>query len=465
MFKRVISTFCVTSLAWACLVQAGEPPRNRTKFVETLNRVQEGMSGADVLAVLGRPDQIVVERPPVGMTPRGGPLRETWRYGLMGDPPIATLGEIEIDDKNKVGGIEGQGKPLADGLFTEQQIRNLIDLLSRVSFNHGTAWHDPRPLIRVVNALQPLGKEKALAAIEEYLRGVDHHARQDGVFLILRTLFEVPSEPGYLPGIYDKGKADRRGPDDPRLLPRFPVALEGDIPFLIMRPMEWEGFGFPTPQEEIFYFRRLAIRSKPLNPTARPFAAIDEFTHSPRWYFKPQDEFAREEVARLPNELDNQAARLLGSVVRHEEDPCGCSRAADQGAAERIRRRAELSKLQIRWDANSCRYTFTDRTTLPEIHHERFSWKPPLPGRTIEFTVQRMNPTCIQIGLSESWQAGATPVGSFQVYDVKAKAKPLHGFGLFGGSTGVSLCLKEGTEIQAEFKFGETIQRSPVHKP
>jgi len=225
------------------------------------------------------------------------------------------------------------------------------------------------------------------------------------------------------------------------------------------------GVGFPTPQEEIPYFRRLAIRSKPLNPTARPFAAIDEFTHSPRWYFKPRDEFARIAVDSLPNELDTQAARLLSGVVRYEEDPCGCLQPADQGAAERIRRRAELSRLRIRWDADRCRYTFTDGTTLPEIRHERFSWKPSLPGRTIEFTVQRMNPTCIQMGLSESWQSGTTPVGNFKVYDVKAKAKPLYDFGLFGGSTGVSLCLKEGTEIQAEFKFGETIQRSPVYKP
>ena len=37
-------------------------------------------------------------------------------------------------------------------------------------------------MIRVVNALEPLGKEKALAAIEEYLRRVDHHARQAGSF-------------------------------------------------------------------------------------------------------------------------------------------------------------------------------------------------------------------------------------------------------------------------------------------
>jgi hypothetical protein len=464
MFKRVVSTFCVTSLTCACLVQASEPPRNRTKFVEALNRVQEGMSEAAVLELLGRPDERIVKEPPSGEPLRGTRHHEIWRYGVMGQPSIVTLGEVEIEQERKVDSIDGQGNPLPEGLFTEEHIRNLIDLLSRVRFHTGTAWHDPGPLIRAVNALQPLGKEKALAAIEEYLRCAGH-LRGEGVFFVLRTLFDVPSEPGYLPGIYDRGQADHRGPADPKLLPRFPIALEGDIPFLIMGPAEWEGPGFPTPEKEIPYFRRLALRSKPLNPTTRPFAAIDELTGWPRWYFKPQDEFARLQVGLLPKELDAQAGRLLGSVLRYEEDPCGGSQPADDGAAERVHRRTELSKMHIRWDAERCRYTFADGTTLPAIRHEKFSWKPPLPGRFIEFTVHRANPTCIEMGLNESWQSGTTPLGRIKIYDVSAKRKLLYDFGLVSGSTWVSLCVKEGTEIQAEFKFGETIQRSPVYKP
>jgi hypothetical protein len=464
MFQRIIFKLCVTALACAGPLHAGEPPRNRTKFVEALNRVQEGMSEAAVLGLLGRPDQKIVKEPPDGVAPRGTRHFESWRYGVMGQPPIATLGDIEFDQEREVNSIDGQGKALPEGLFTEEQIRKLIDLLNGVNFNGGAAGHEPGPLIRAVNALQPLGKEKALAAIEEYLRCAGQ-IRGERVFLVLRTLFEVPAEPGYLPGIYDNGRADRRGPSDPKLLPRFPIALEGEIPFLIAGRVAWEGLGYPTPEQEIPYFRGLALRSKPLHPTTRPFAAIDEFTHSPRWSFKPQRDFAGAQVALLPGELDTQAARLLGSVVRYEEDPCGCSPQADVGTAGRVRRRAELSKLQIRWDANHCRYTFADGTTLPEIRREKFSWKPPLPGRSVAFTVQRTNPTCIEMGLNETWQSGATPVTNVKVYVVSVKQKPLYDFGLFGGWKWVNLCLKEGTEIQAEFKFGETIQRSPVFKP
>jgi hypothetical protein len=215
MFKRVLCTFCVMSLAWACPFRASEPQRNRTKFVEALNRVQKGMSEAAVLALLGRPDQTTVKEPPAGEALMGTRHHETWRYGVMREPAIATLGEVEIDQEHEVSSIEGQGKPLPEELFTEQQIRNLIDLLSRVRYD-GTMWHNPKPLIRAVNALQPLGKEKALAAIDEYLRGISYDSRQDGVFLVLRTLFEWSD------------RRHGRGPDIRRRPRRSPISANSE---------------------------------------------------------------------------------------------------------------------------------------------------------------------------------------------------------------------------------------------
>ena len=120
--------------------------------------------------------------------------------------------------------------------------------------------------------------------------------------------------------------------------------------------MEWEGLDIRRRRRKS-PISALSLRSKPLNPTTCPFAAIDAFTHSRRGSFKPKDEFTRAQLALLPKELDTQVARLLRSVLRYEEDPCGCSKPADDGAAERVRRRAELSKLQIRWDVRRCRYT------------------------------------------------------------------------------------------------------------
>ena len=49
--------------------------------------------------------------------------------------------------------------------------------------------YNPLAVIRVVNALQPLGKDKALAALDEYLRVASdfHSPAREGVFLVLRV--------------------------------------------------------------------------------------------------------------------------------------------------------------------------------------------------------------------------------------------------------------------------------------
>ena len=60
-------------------------------------------------------------------------------------------------------------------------------------------YNDPLHLIRVTNYLQPLGKEKALAIIDEYCRIHEPGLDETWLFLVLRTLFEVPQPPGYMP--------------------------------------------------------------------------------------------------------------------------------------------------------------------------------------------------------------------------------------------------------------------------
>jgi hypothetical protein len=490
VFKSVSCQLCLLSLVWGCYVEGSDATRSRAKFVEALNRVEQGMSEVAVLSSLGRPDNIVVENAPDGSSVHEVAARKTWRYGVAGNPPIATLGEVRIDRQHEVANTVGQGTPLPEGMFREEQIRVVLDVLNHVRFDVGPGGHDPRPLICAVNLLQPLGKQKALAAIDEFLR-IDT-ARRNGSLFVLRTLFDVPAVPGYMPGIY--GEPDPRGPLDPKLLPRFPITLEGDIPFLLIEPMEVEGQG-PLPEKHVAYFREFGkLRSKRLIPTDRPLAVLNELTHSKRWYGKGKNRFTIEDEAMSRRALYNQTWRLLGSVLRYEEDPCNCASLVVQ-LKEWTNRLEEVSKLRIQWNNQRCEYTFTDGTTLPAIRHTRLSWKPSIPGLSAEITVERANPTCVEIGLHQSWQAGTEiPSGIIKVYDVKAMEKPLCEFRLGrpaelvnlltdrpevrraldaskashafeGGSGGVSLCLKQGTEIQAELRIGKTSQRSAVFKP
>jgi hypothetical protein len=492
MWNKAWFDLCLVAVLWTASSQGGEQLRSRGAFVDAINKVQEGMSEASALSLLGRPDEVVVERKRlVDFTSDATPLCEIWRYGVAGSPSFATLGEIKIGRNHEVVDVVGRGLPLPDGLFTEQQIRLLLDLLNHVPSHGEIARYDPRPVICAVNGLQRLGKEKALAAIDEFLRITDG-PRRYGVFLVLRSLFDVPSVPGYMPGI--DGDPDPQGPLNPKLLPRFPITLEGDIPFLLRVPMGRTGPS-PRPDKHVAYFRKYGkLRSQPLSPTVRPYAALDEFTQSSRWYFKDRKRFTTAIEARIRKSLDEQVGRLLDSVYRFEDDPCRCDPSLVDRSKERERKPAEMSKARIRWDYRICKYTFLDGTRLREIRYARHSWKPAIPGLSSELTVQRANPSCVVIGLQQSWQRGsAIPSGIIKVYDVQAMESPLYEFQLGqshlerlanempavaraladttnshqveGGSGGVSLCLKEGTEIQAKLELGKASQRSPVFKP
>src|ERR1700722_6113786 len=132
MVIRVMCQLSVMCLLWTNLGRAAEPASSRTRFVEAINKIEEGMSDSVALALLGRRDRVFVEKMPVATASPDRPLREMWRYGVTGQPPIATLGEIEIDRKSRqVVGIVGQGKPMPEGLVPEQQPRKLLEALNQ----------------------------------------------------------------------------------------------------------------------------------------------------------------------------------------------------------------------------------------------------------------------------------------------------------------------------------------------
>ena len=191
--------------------------------------------------------------------------------GTAGRMEAATLGEIGVDVDQKVEFVAGGGAPPPDGMFTDGELRKLLEALNDLPGQNGIRYN-PRPVIRAVNLLQPLGKERGMAAVDEFLRVSSEYTAQssrEGLFLVLRTLFEVPnvptvfpsfypddtklSPPGYMPPLY--GLPSPAEPDDKTLLPRFPIVIEGDIPLLIRR---WGGSTGPPqmPSSHVAYFRK-----------------------------------------------------------------------------------------------------------------------------------------------------------------------------------------------------------------
>jgi hypothetical protein len=462
-FLLVLIGLVATGIA-AADEPTAEPTRTRRQFAEAINKIKEGMAQEQVVSLLGRPDDVRTQYDSGGHW--SGVAMDFWCYGTSGHLTPATLGQVCIDDNQRVQYVFGKGTPPSDDLFQEDDLRELLRALDEVpSYNAG--WkYNPRKVIRAVNLLQPLGKRRALAAIQEYLRIASHYSGLDhgrkGVFLVLRVLFEVPQDPGYMPRM-GVGAPYPPEPKDKKLLPRFPIVIRDDIPFIVVNG--YSGSGEPQrPESHLTHFRKHGtLRSKPLVPTDKPFAALEKFAAS-------YDEARR-------NMLGEQILRLLDSVYRVEPEIHNNLLPFYDIDAEEKRNKIvrEVSALRIRWDTKLSQYSFLDGSSLPPVErklYRRAIWKPNVPSLDLQITVERYQRRYVDIEHIEQYKA-EVPKGParIRVFDVTSKENSLVEFEagrLHAGegiSAGYTVELDDGAEMQLELTVGGKSHLSPIFKP
>ncbi len=283
--------------------------RTRAAFAAALASVRIGESADDVLAALGPPDDIKTAKDPGGISATR--TTEVWRYGTDAHLSLGTLGTVHIQADRTVQYVfGGKGAPPPDGMFAEDDLRRILRCIDAVPSYDAPA--NPLLLIRAVNALQKLGKEKAIAALTEYLRvssSFDDGGRE-GTFLVLRALFDVPDKPGFLPTM-QVGAPSPPGPPDPHAVPRYPVIIVDDIPFVLVRGYELGGQPEP-PESHLEWFRANGVlRRAPLVPTTTPLATLDRIVGSKSTAFLSQTGVG--EDGRML--IAEQGARLLVSAL------------------------------------------------------------------------------------------------------------------------------------------------------
>jgi hypothetical protein len=472
-----------------CLValSAAESPAtlpDRAAFARAMGQVKEGMTRDQVREILGKPDDV-----------RGDSLllREDsiWCYGTDGPETFPTLGEVRFNHKGTVrlayGGLEIHGEPASPpppSLFTEPELRTLLRLIDQTPELRGVVY-DPLPVIRLVNTLQALGKERALAAIAEYLRVASDAVREnDRLFVVLRVLFDVPADPGYMPRMF-VGAPWPREPKDLRRVPRFPVAIVADVPLLLVADYEIAGQPEAVGTELPSFRQHGQLRSKPLVPVADPVAVIDEFCRRLLWLYGDQPL----ERAGAPRKADgcppptdteqgmqlavNQILRLVKTVYRIDDEGWEAGVVDSPiGIAARWRRiEADLRKLKLRWDAVRCRYTFADGSCLPELPHYREQvWRIRRDGVCAGLRVQRRSSRTIEINF-ESMQLPDRPDNpkGVRLVRVAAPEKPLARFAFPVGEGGLyageRVRLPAGEKIQAVLILADREKPGPVFEP
>jgi hypothetical protein len=166
--------------------------------------------------------------------------------------------------------------------------------------NRASGWPFSNPngveLIRAVNALRPLGKERALAVLERYVELTQDprdFSDQEIVFWIIRVLFKPIRLDDRIPSPMIAVFLDDREFAEAIKWPLNPMEVSGDIPFMVGRQVGMGGV--PEHPSSHIRWARLhgVIRDDPLVPTENPLAAAEVILKSRR--FQALDKFSREQ--------------------------------------------------------------------------------------------------------------------------------------------------------------------------
>lgn len=340
---------------------------SRTEFARRQARLRDGMHPEAVAAILGRPDE---DLPPGDRTIYpGGSAARIFRYGTRGGGGFATLGVVCFDQFQTAFFVSDacEDPPPPDGMFPESRLRALLGRLNRAPDHEATRF-DPVLETRIINELQGLGRERALAAVREYLRVAPWCVpARENLALVLACLFEPASDAHFLP-IEFLGNPTPPQPADRARVPRFPLVIQDGIPLVLTAWCNGSG-EWPGTRNQLRYFERHGVlRAAPLLPGADPLGALDRLERSSEWLYgspyRPAYRFDGDLVTTRPEELREarrrimiQLRRLTAGLHHLETDDWGKDVATGRPIDEEWERiRASVNRRGIRWNAATEQY-------------------------------------------------------------------------------------------------------------
>jgi hypothetical protein len=333
---------CFLALLAQVTIRGEAKEVGRAEFAKRLAAVGVSMSQADVIEAVGRPERIVV-------TGFEGAYAEEWHYGVDERSGFPTLGRVVFDDGAKFAGVTevcgATGTPPAEKVISEKDLRSAIGYIAQVPDAGGIGF-EPLAMIAAVNHLRPLGKEAAIAAIEEYLR-VERPANAfvgDRVAMLVRVLF-VPANgaPGWPQYIFEDETKIARGT-------RFPIVMIEGLPiYLVPVPPS-----AATPHDGLadlaWAKKHGELPKELLVPPANPLAALAAIEALP-------------EAKKLFQDV-NDRIRVAGQLLRCDplrsfEDSKALANYTYSVLLEKMKwaeLEADLARRSVRWDAKKSAY-------------------------------------------------------------------------------------------------------------
>ena len=446
---------------------------DRADFRNKLAEVRINMTHDEVREILGKPDEIWTQERPGGIGDRS--LKEVWCYGVSEHLSFPTLGRVVFGINGKVRSTVGaRGKPPTPTVVDEATLRQILPIIDRIpaiELHETEKIYNPRDMIQVVNALHPLGRERAFAVLDEYARlsGDARTGTPENLALIVLTLFEV-NEAVPMPGLI--GEPLRQH------FPRYPIVIRDDVPFFLFPLGGYFRSGPPMAIKPTLDHLRQhgVVRANALAPPARPMMILGSFASSPDWVFAGAGEEPSQSSAARDLIMD-QLLWLVDTVYAVDVDASGRKISRKRDETQWNAQVAAMNQLDIRWDASAQAYTFIDGSSLtpPQNRWRRAVWDLSEPKRTITLAIERRTQSEVNVCLvfAVEGDAGIPDSAVIEVFLVEAPATVLCTFpypGTLrsgrGGAHSQIIELARQTRIQARVVVdGKPVQVSPIYEP
>jgi hypothetical protein len=230
------------------------------------------------------------------------------------------------------------------------------------------ARFDSLALVRAVNHLQALGKEKAVAELRAFLKVASKIPRmgqrepgnidtsdRESVLLVVQLLFEPATRGDERPIIPLGYTVPMPSPEDAKLWPLWPLAVQQDVPFLLAGMGIRGGPPYPPEINADWAEKHGKLRAKPLRPADDPLAAVDALCAAPQTARLYGQLWDRPLYSR--DVLRHQAWRMIEPIVgpwqtsRRERVRRGYDPDADWDKHKKV-----AARFKLRWDEKEQKY-------------------------------------------------------------------------------------------------------------
>jgi len=247
---------------------------SRAEFAKAMAKVDRGQTKAQVLKLIGPPDDIWPGNDSRLYVEYG--QDEVWCYGSRKHHGFPNLGRVDFKD-GVVMYVDGnEGTPPSPSVVSEEDLVKALEILNPrpyfECFRDGGPHTDPQMLIKCANMLMDLGRTKALAVLCES----DRLRPSYDPFWLVRVAF-TSEKPG---GVFTRPGLGMMSPEPPKDLstwPTCPVAIVDDLPISFFKGSM--GSGLPESFSE--YADRCSkewvLKTKHLRPPDDPFSIYRKF--------------------------------------------------------------------------------------------------------------------------------------------------------------------------------------------